>query len=139
MQNWRVVYVRMIRLWIYQGALRTWDKNSAIVINYQKLHILNMSNPIITYEQKEIFPSRLELWNTPTASPLREKTSSNECPACDTKQSDSEVPAMLGLWGIRIIRSLLLLQGPLWPGMLAPIYGLIRTKLHTFAKLNCLN
>ena len=57
----------------------------------------------------------------------------------DTKQSNGEVPVMLGLWGMRSILSLPLLPGPLWPRVVAPdIYGLNKTKLHTYAKLNCL-
>ena len=50
----------------------------------------------------------------------RGKTPPNECPVYDTKQSDGEVPAMLGLWGIRSTSSLPLLPGPLWPGVVAP-------------------
>ena len=49
---------------------------------------------------------------------------------------------MLRLWEMRSIPSLPLLPGPLWPGMVAPdkgpIYGLNRTKLHTYTKLNYL-
>ena len=44
----------------------------------------------------------------------------NECPRYDTRQSDGEVPVMLELWGMRSIASLLLLPGPLWPGVVAP-------------------
>ena len=44
----------------------------------------------------------------------------NECPVYDPKQSDGEVPVMLGPWGIRSIPSLPLLPGPLWPGAVAP-------------------
>ena len=64
----------------------------------------------------------------------------NESPGYDTKQSDGEVPVMLELWGMRSTPSLPLLAGPLWPGMVAPDKGprLNRTKLHTYAKLNCL-
>ena len=55
----------------------------------------------------------------------------NECPAYDTEQSDSEVPVMLELWGMRSIPSLPSPPGPLWPGVVAadegPIYGLNRT------------
>ena len=39
----------------------------------------------------------------------------NECPGYDTKQSDSEVPVMLELWGVQSTPSLLLLPGPLCP------------------------
>ena len=42
------------------------------------------------------------------------------CPGYDTKQSNAEVPVMLGLWGMRSTPSLPLLSGPLWPGMVAP-------------------
>ena len=44
----------------------------------------------------------------------------NECPGYDTKQSDSEVPVMLGSWGIQSTPSLPLLLGPLWPSVVAP-------------------
>ena len=50
---------------------------------------------------------------------------------------------MLELWGMHCTPSLPLLPGPLWPGVVAPnialIYGLNRTKLRNYAKLNCLN
>ena len=67
----------------------------------------------------------------------------SECPGYDTKQPDGKVPVMLELWGMQSTPSLPLLPGPLWPRMVAPdkgpIYGLNRTKLHTYDKLNCLN
>ena len=44
----------------------------------------------------------------------------NEYPGYDTKQSDSEVPGMLELWGMQRTPSLPLLPGPLRPGMVAP-------------------
>ena len=44
----------------------------------------------------------------------------NECPDYDPKQSDGEVPMMLGLWGMRSISSLPLLIGPLMSRMVAP-------------------
>ena len=43
----------------------------------------------------------------------------NEYPRYDTKQSDGEVPVMLGLWGIRSTPSLPLLPGILYPGVVA--------------------
>ena len=43
-----------------------------------------------------------------------------ECPGYDTKQSNGEVPLMLGLWGMRRTPSLPLLLGPLWPRMVTP-------------------
>ena len=70
-------------------------------------------------------------------------TPANECSGYDTKQSDGKVPVMLELWGMQSTSLLLLFPGPLWPGMVAadkgPIYGLNRTKLHTYAKLNYLS
>ena len=48
------------------------------------------------------------------------KPSPNECPGYGTKQSDGEVPVMLELWGNRSTLSLASLQGPLWPGVVAP-------------------
>ena len=44
----------------------------------------------------------------------------NECPGCDTKQSDGEVPVMLELWGMLSTPSLTSLPGSLWPGVVAP-------------------
>ena len=43
----------------------------------------------------------------------------NEYPGYDTKQSDGEVAAVLDLWEIRNTPSLPLLQGPLWPTVVA--------------------
>ena len=48
----------------------------------------------------------------------------NKCPGYDTKQSDGEVPVMLGLWGIRNTPSFPLLPGLLWPGGVAPDFVL---------------
>ena len=45
---------------------------------------------------------------------------SAECPRYDTKQSDGEVLVMLELWGMWSTLLLLLLPGPLWPGVVAP-------------------
>ena len=67
-----------------------------------------------------VLPSRLGLLNTLTAPLQRGKTPPHECPRYDTKQSDGEVPVMLGPWGIWSALSLPLLPGPLWPGMVAP-------------------
>ena len=44
----------------------------------------------------------------------------NECTGYDTKQSDSKVPVMLELWGIRGIPLLPSFEGPLCPGVVAP-------------------
>ena len=41
-------------------------------------------------------------------------------PGCDTEQSGVEVSVMLELWGVQSAPSLLLLPGPLWPGVVAP-------------------
>ena len=70
----------------------------------------------------------------------------NECPRYDTKKSDSEVPVMLELWGMRSTPSLPSLPGSLWFGAVAPdkgpIYGLNRIKpwfleFTDFLLLNC--
>ena len=77
------------------------------------------------------------------STPAEGKDLPNECPGCDTKQSDGDVPVMLELWGMRSAPSSPLLPVPLWLRMVAPdkgpIYWLNRTKLHTYAKLNYLN
>ena len=49
--------------------------------------------------------------------PAEEQHSPNECPACDTKQSDGEVTVMLDLWGMwstPLLPSLLGLFYPEW-------------------------
>ena len=55
-----------------------------------------------------------------TYLPLQRGKTSHECPVYDTKQSDGEIPVMLGLWGMRSTPSLPLLPGPLWPSVVAP-------------------
>ena len=57
---------------------------------------------------------------TDSISAERQDSPPNECHGYDTKQSDGEVPVMLGLWGMRSTPSLSLLPGPLWPGVVAP-------------------
>ena len=53
----------------------------------------------------------------------------NECPGYDTKQSDSEVPLMLELWGMQSTHLLPSLPGPLWLEAVAPdpIYQPLRS------------
>ena len=63
----------------------------------------------------KIWPSQLELQNTPTASLQKGKTPPNECPAYDTKQSDGEAPVKLKFWGMRNSSLLPSLPGLLWP------------------------
>ena len=63
----------------------------------------------------------------------------NKCPGYDTKQSDGEVPVMLGLWGMW--STLSLLPGSLWPGRVAPDKDLSIGQIElncTYANLNCL-
>ena len=68
--------------------------------------------------------------------------SPDECPWYNTKQSDRKVSGMLELWGMWSTPSLALLPCQLWPGVVAPdkapVYGSNKTKLCTYAKLNCL-
>ena len=88
------------------------------------------------------------------------KTTPNEYPAYDTKQSDGKVPVKLEILGMRSTPSLSSLPGPLWPDVVAHervppvdqielncvlmlnwiswnITALI-FKLHTYAQLNWL-
>ena len=56
------------------------------------------------------------------------------------KQSDDKVPVMLELSKMRSIDLLLSIPGPLvrrGSSWLGPIYWANRTKLYTYAKLNC--
>ena len=48
-----------------------------------------------------------------------DKTPTNECPVYDIKLTDSEAPP-LEIWGIWSTPLLVLLPGPLWPGVVAP-------------------
>ena len=57
-------------------------------------------------------PIQLVLQNAPTTSLQRSKTPPNECPGYDTKQSDSEAPVILELWGMLSTPSLPSLPGP---------------------------
>ena len=57
----------------------------------------------------------------------------NEYPVYDAKQSDCEVPAMLGLWGMRSTPASPLLPAPLWPRVEAPHRVLSIGKI----ELNC--
>ena len=43
-----------------------------------------------------------------------------ECPRYISKQTDSKVPVILELWGIRGTSSLSSLPSPLWPGVIVP-------------------
>ena len=57
----------------------------------------------------------------------------------DTKKFNGEVPVMLELWEMLSTPSLPLLPGPFWFGEVASDRVLSnRTKLRTYAKLNCL-
>ena len=47
----------------------------------------------------------------------------NKCPRYDSKQSDSKAPIMLELWEMWSTSSLLLLPGPLLPGVVVPDMG----------------
>ena len=67
-------------------------------------------------------------------------------PGYDTKQSDAEVPVMLGLWGMQSTPSSLSLPGLLWPGVVATdralsmglnrTNGLLMLNWNWFTKLN---
>ena len=58
----------------------------------------------------------------------------HECPGYDTKQSESEVPLMLELWGKRSTPSWPLLPGSLWPRVVAPNRVLSMSQI----ELNCI-
>ena len=48
------------------------------------------------------------------------ETPSNKCPGYDIKQSDSETPVILELWGIWSTPSLPMFPGPFWPRVIVP-------------------
>ena len=57
-----------------------------------------------------------------------------ECHGYDTKQSDSEIPVMLELWGMQSTQLLPLHPGSLWPGVVT----LDRVLSMGQIELNCL-
>ena len=59
--------------------------------------------------------------------------SPNECSGYDIKQSNSEGPELLELWGIRSIPSLPSLLGPPWSGVVTPNRVLSMCQI----KVNC--
>ena len=59
--------------------------------------------------------------------------SPNEYPVNNTQQSNGQALVMLGLWGMRNTPLLLLIPGPLWPGVVAPNKVLYRGQI----ELNC--
>ena len=67
-----------------------------------------------------VLPSRLGLFNTPTAPLQKGKSPTQQVSCYDTKQSDGEVPVMLELWGMLSTPLLPSLPGPLWLGLVAP-------------------
>ena len=64
------------------------------------------------YAREPNRPGAVEYTNRFSAE-WQESSSHNECPAYDTKQSDSEVPVMLKLWGMQSTPSLPSLSGRL--------------------------
>ena len=56
-----------------------------------------------------------------------------ESPGYDSKQSESKVPVMLKLWGMRSTHSLPSLPYPLSPGLIAPCRVLFKGQI----ELNC--
>ena len=53
----------------------------------------------------------------------------DECPGCDIKRFDGEVPVMLELWEMQSTPSMQSLPGPLWPGDLEPDRVLFRGQI----------
>ena len=118
-------------------------------------HLIRQTMIVVLLSYLKIFPSWLELKNTPNASLERGKTQLPRVSCIwHTKQSDSEVLVMLELWGMQSTPLLPSVQGPLKPGVIAPdkgpIFGSKWTKpwfwkcfvfvfkMRIYAKLNCL-
>ena len=72
---------------------------------------------------------------------VRPAPTADEYPGYDTKQSDGEIPVILELWEMQSYSSLPSFPRPFWSEMLASYrilsIGSNRTKLCTYAKLNC--
>ena len=128
----KVLGVKIIYLWLLKSNIRNTLRNNLWINNgvtcattiISSLKIDSMTQVQIMYEAVCAntlgWLSRLGLQNTPTASLQRGKTSPNECPDYDTKQSDGEAPVMLELLGVQSNPLLPSLPGPLWPRVVAP-------------------
>ena len=79
-----------------------------------------LQNPTKPNQTKSVLPCRLGRQYTSTASQQWGKTSPNERPVYDTKQSDGEVPVLLELWEMQSTSSLQSLLGPHWPRAAVP-------------------
>ena len=66
--------------------------------------------------------------NTPTVSLKRGRTSPNESPVDDIKQSNGVAPETLDLLGMRSAASVLSLPGPFWLRVVAPDKSYQRVK-----------
>ena len=66
------------------------------------------------------------------------RTTPNECPGHDTKQTDSEVPVIMELCGMQSTPSLPSLPGQLWLGLVAPdrVLSMGQTELNCVLMLN---
>ena len=114
--------------------------------------ILTTTDSILTLTQRKLVQLAGAVEYTDCFSAGGKTPPPNDCPACDTKHSDGEVPVMLEIWGMQSTPSLPSLPGPLWPRMVAPDRvqsmghieldsvggdGTVLTfKLRTYAKLN---
>ena len=107
--------------------VRTWMESSQSGVRssiYGYNRKCSIRQPLLVWQKQGCRIHRLHLCRRVRPPP-------HVCPGYDTKQSDGEVPVILGLWGIQSTLLLPLLPGPLWPGMVAPdkgpIYALNRT------------
>ena len=66
------------------------------------------------------WPSRVGLQNTLIVSLVQRSKTYPTSVLIGHKKSDGEAPVMLKLWGMQCTPSLLLLPGPLWPGVVGP-------------------
>ena len=80
----------------------------------------------------QTLPTRLELWNTPTAPLQRGKAARNECFDYGSYQSDGEVPVMRELWGMWSTPFIAIASRSTLTQSGSTIYELNRTKLRTY-------
>ena len=131
--------------------LQNYDKEiQAILIVFKQMRfcLSNMLSIKYSFRNLRLYIYINGIWSCPVSRIHRlhlcrgVRSPPNECPVYDTKQSDGKVPVILEFWGMQSTLLLSSLPGPLWPRVVAPdkvpMYGLDRTYLRTYAKLNYL-
>ena len=119
--------------WNYCSSRRSCSKNTSSMQN----HTVHTSKGNL---KKNATANELLKHNLQTVSGVRciHRLNHDECLRNDTKESDSEPPVMVEVWGMRSTPSLPSLPGPLWPRVVAPdrVLSMDQIKLNWVLILN---